>query len=502
MPPPPSDSTSGLAAAPAPHPVSGDGRPAPAQAGPLGPASGGVWQAVRAALLDPAGWQDVLAGFAQSLHVAVALVDPAGQRLGPYHNPQPVWRFARTGPSAPVGGCPFCLAPLTPCTALADALRTGEAVLTRDQAGLAHAAVPLLVEDQRLGALLVGQVFEQFPEYLPLERLARAYGVSPHQLWQLARRQPLVSRERLRTYSTLLTTVSQAFLRARYGVLLERQQAAEILALSQEVAARTTALQHEITERQRLERETQRAQHFALLGQLAAGVSHEIRNPLGAIFLHVDVLSEELEQPSPDSPAAVAEALTGIKAELARLDDLVQDYLTLVRVHTIERTPQDLQAAVAAWCTEFQDWTGRRGVQLLVDGLETMGPVAFHASTLRRALLNLVQNAVDALPQGGTVRLSGQGTATQVQLRVHDTGPGIPAAQVPQVFEPLYTTKPGGTGLGLYIVQQIVMAHDGQVTVESVEGQGTTVTLTLPRAAGPPAEARGRDITDGASAPA
>ena len=81
--------------------------------------------------------------------------------------------------------------------------------------------------------------------------------------------------------------------------------------------------------------------------------------------------------------------------------------------------------------------------------------MAFHASTLRRALLNLVQNAVDAAA-GGTVTLAGHGTATRVQLRVHDTGRGIPDELLPQIFEPLYTTKPGGTGLGLYIVQQIV----------------------------------------------
>jgi light-regulated signal transduction histidine kinase (bacteriophytochrome) len=83
--------------------------------------------------------------------------------------------------------------------------------------------------------------------------------------------------------------------------------------------------------------------------------------------------------------------------------------------------------------------------------LAGLGLVAFHASTLRRALLNLVQNAADAMPQGGTVLLAGQGTATQVQLRVQDTGSGIPAEHLGQIFEPLYTTKPGGTGLGLYI---------------------------------------------------
>jgi signal transduction histidine kinase len=123
-----------------------------------------------------------------------------------------------------------------------------------------------------------------------------------------------------------------------------------------------------------------------------------------------------------------------------------------------------------------------RGVRLQMQDLTRLGPVAFHASTLRRAFLNLVQNAIDALPQGGTVTLTGQGTAAQVQLLVQDTGPGIPAEHLAHIFEPLYTTKPGGTGLGLYIVQEIVAAHDGQLTVESVVGQGTTFTLTLPRA--------------------
>jgi signal transduction histidine kinase len=104
---------------------------------------------------------------------------------------------------------------------------------------------------------------------------------------------------------------------------------------------------------------------------------------------------------------------------------------------------------------------------------------------LRRALLNLVQNALDAMPGGGTLIVAGHSMATHVQIQVRDTGSGIPAKQLTQIFEPLYTTKPGGTGLGLYIVQQIVAAHGGQVTVESIEGQGTTFTLTLPRT--PPA---------------
>jgi len=94
-------------------------------------------------------------------------------------------------------------------------------------------------------------------------------------------------------------------------------------------------------------------------------------------------------------------------------------------------------------------------------------------------MLNLVQNALDAMPQCGTLTLTGQCTATHVQLQVRDTGRGISTEQLAKIFEPLYTTKPGGSGLGLYIVREIVAAHGGTLTVESAPGCGTTFTMTL-----------------------
>jgi signal transduction histidine kinase len=247
------------------------------------------------------------------------------------------------------------------------------------------------------------------------------------------------------------------------------------------VQERTTALRREMAERQRLEGEAQRAQHFTMLGRLAAGVSHEIRNPLGAIFLHVDLLEEELQQPTPESPNQITQALLEIRTQMGRLDELVGDYLSLVRVANIELQPQELGLCVQSWGAEMQTQADAQGVRLQLQGLEHLGKVSFHASTLRRAVLNLVQNALDAVATGGTVSITGQSTATQVQLQVCDTGSGIAAEQLERIFEPLYTTKPGGTGLGLYIVQEIVAAHGGQIAVTSVEGQGTTFTLTLPR---------------------
>jgi signal transduction histidine kinase len=219
-----------------------------------------------------------------------------------------------------------------------------------------------------------------------------------------------------------------------------------------------------------------------LLGRLAAGVSHELRNPLGAVVLHVDLLEEELRQPTPESAAAVAQALTEIKTHLARVDDLLQDYLSLIRVGTGQQTPVDLQAFVTQLTQEITPALTAQGITLQLDALDQLGVVALHPQTFRRALLNLVHNALDAMPAGGVLTLGGYRQASTVHLAVRDTGSGIPPEQAARIFEPLYTTKPGGTGLGLYLVQEVVAALDGQVAVQSTVGAGTTVTIMLPRA--------------------
>jgi signal transduction histidine kinase len=196
--------------------------------------------------------------------------------------------------------------------------------------------------------------------------------------------------------------------------------------------------------------------------------------------LQVDLLEEALRDPAPESAAEITQTLTEIRTNLGRLDELVQDYLSLVRVGVAQLIPADLGTLVTQWAQELAPALAVHRVTLQLDAVDQLGQVALHANTFRRVLVNLVDNARDAMPQGGTVTLRGRRQGATVQLDVEDTGIGIPPEQYRQIFEPLHTTKPEGTGLGLYIVQEVMAAHGGQVVVQSTVGAGTTFTLTLP----------------------
>jgi two-component system, OmpR family, sensor histidine kinase VicK len=239
-------------------------------------------------------------------------------------------------------------------------------------------------------------------------------------------------------------------------------------------------LLRDLTERKRVEETLRRTESLALLGKLAAGVSHEIRNPLGAIVLHMDLLEEELQDLLSEWPAQIAEPLADVRTQLTRLGDLVQDYLSLARLASLQREPADIGTFVDDVLKEVAPQVAKCGITLRREGPVSLGQVALHANTFRRVLLNLVQNALDAMPQGGTLTLRGWQTASHVHLDICDTGAGIPAEQLAQIFEPLYTTKPAGTGLGLYMAREIVAAHDGEIRVTSQVGSGTTFTVTLP----------------------
>src|SRR5438445_12913907 len=210
--------------------------------------------AIRADLLDPATWHEGLATFARATNLAVALADAAGRLIGSTINPRPTWSLlhAKTSPGIrsqgsgvrdqesadrpgvahltpdscllTPGGCPFSLAPLSPCNCVADALARLGLVVARDRTGLVHFAVPLVLGEHSLGALVAGQVFDQYPEQLPLEQVAKQLGLSPARAWQLARLEHPVKRATLEVCADLLAALAQMFLQTYYHTILAAER--------------------------------------------------------------------------------------------------------------------------------------------------------------------------------------------------------------------------------------------------------------------------------------
>jgi PAS domain S-box-containing protein len=176
-------------------------------------------------LLDFDAWGEILTTYGRTMRVAVALTDVQGHLLGKCHNAQPVWKLVHDAAPSGSAGCPFCITTHLPCTAVAKALEAGGVVMVRDQAGLIHVAVPLSLGKLHLGAIIAGQVFDRYPEPLPLRRVANEVGVSEQQLWDVARKQRPVSRATLQTSGDLLCALGQAFLQQRYGAILESRLA-------------------------------------------------------------------------------------------------------------------------------------------------------------------------------------------------------------------------------------------------------------------------------------
>jgi PAS domain S-box-containing protein len=246
-------------------------------------------------------------------------------------------------------------------------------------------------------------------------------------------------------------------------------------------SARVAVVMRDLSELETLQNRLLQSERLGILGRLAGAVSHEIRNPLTAIFLHTDVLEDELRQPDGGNHAQLVRSLRAIKHEVTHLYDLVQQYLSLARLSDLRRELVELGAYMQEIAADIEARLTGSGILLRLERNDGPLHVALHRSSFRRLLLNLVHNAIEAMPQGGTLLLRLRSTTEYACLDISDTGCGVPPEQLPLLFSPFHTTKPEGTGLGLYLVQEIVTAHHGEITVCSTPGVGTTFTVLLPR---------------------
>ena len=218
---------------------------------------------------------------------------------------------------------------------------------------------------------------------------------------------------------------------------------------------------------------------MAELGIFASGLAHEVRNPLNSISLQLARLERKTRGLEPSLAGEITSLARIIREEVERLDALVSDFLLFSRPSQPDRKPTSLPGLVQEVVGLVAPEAQLASVSLKVRSVAAPLPLLpLDAGRMKQVALNLVRNAIEAMPEGGNVTIECGLVDGRPQLVVHDTGPGIPLGL--DVFQLFVTTKPGGTGLGLAIAQQIVLEHEGELTAENRPGQGASFTVTLP----------------------
>jgi signal transduction histidine kinase len=225
------------------------------------------------------------------------------------------------------------------------------------------------------------------------------------------------------------------------------------------------------------------SQKLAALGRLTSGVTHEVKNPLNAMRIHLELLRARLAQVGPPPSPEIAENLDVIAHEIQRLDRVVQGFLRFVRPQDLRLAPVDVNMVLSDVARLARPEAARSGVEIVLDLARGLPPVMADAELLAQASGNLVSNGVQAMAGGGTLVVASRRSAPGgVEIRVADQGVGIPPENLDKIFRLYFTTKPGGSGIGLAMVYRIVQMHDGRIDVDSTVGKGTTVKLTVPSA--------------------
>ncbi|MBN1829343.1 MAG: PAS domain S-box protein [Deltaproteobacteria bacterium] len=234
----------------------------------------------------------------------------------------------------------------------------------------------------------------------------------------------------------------------------------------------------DLTELKGLRAEIERSRRLASIGRLAAGVAHEIRNPLSSIKGFATYFSERYREIPGDRKTAEI-----MVREVDRLNRVVSQLLDFARPMDLHRENESLRTIVDESIAMISLQAENRSIAIVSEGLDEIGLTAIDPDRIRQVFLNLFLNAVEAMEQGGELRIAGSRDSQrgEVVITISDTGNGIPSEDRDKIFDPYYTTKSTGTGLGLAIAHRIIEAHNGTIRVDSISGEGTTFTIRLPR---------------------
>jgi signal transduction histidine kinase len=228
-----------------------------------------------------------------------------------------------------------------------------------------------------------------------------------------------------------------------------------------------------------LERRTRHAERLAELGTLTGGLAHEIKNPLSTVQLNLQLLQEDLQ---PDNPAytRIVNRLSTVRNETSRLREILDDFLRYAGRIELVRKPVELNRLLEELVDFYSPQAQAQRVQLRLRQNPEPITVPADGKLIKQAVLNLMINGLQAMPRGGEMIMTLARNGTHAIIDVIDTGGGIPAEAVDKVFQAYYSTKRGGTGLGLPMARRIADEHGGKLSVKTEPGKGSDFTLLLP----------------------
>jgi hypothetical protein len=228
-----------------------------------------------------------------------------------------------------------------------------------------------------------------------------------------------------------------------------------------------------------LGRELQTADRLAALSRVSGGVAHEVKNPLNAMLLHVEVARAKLAH----GDTAIEPQIEIISSEIARLDRVVKTFLDFTRPVELRMTTMPVSELLEEMVALARPQAEAAGIRVILEDDSGGAPVRVDRDLFKQAVLNVVVNAIEAMPHGGELRLACHSSASTAEIRISDSGPGIPPALSEKIFRLYFTTKEKGSGIGLAMTFRMVQLHDGTIEFSSQPGKGTTFTLRIPVAA-------------------
>jgi len=223
-------------------------------------------------------------------------------------------------------------------------------------------------------------------------------------------------------------------------------------------------------------------ERYAELAALAGGLAHEIKNPLSTLNLNLQLLAEDFQDCESPRERRAFEKIGRLQQVVERLEGLLNDFLRFARVERLNFRPTRLMDAVEEIVDFYSPQAAAKSIVVRSDVSDDLPLVSLDRDLFKQALFNLLLNAQNAMPNGGELILRARADGGRVLLSIIDTGVGIKPEAMEKIFQPFFSTRSGGSGLGLPTAKRIVDAHDGKLTVESVAGQGTAFTIDLPAA--------------------